>query len=255
MGYLVSDVQYIDNVGKTSFDYEGSGGLNRAYWGNAFRLAKNLSVGVNASFVFGKLSYDKVIHFPDSVYLESFRLDNNTQVQDFLFNFGLQYSAKFKNKMTMTSGLVYNATTNLNAKRDVLSYTFFQGNDQVEYVKDTITYQPGEKGVLKFPSGFGAGIVLHDESQWLVGTEFFWQNWKEYTSYGISDSLDNSLRFSIGGQYKPLSEGIASYWKRMTYRFGFRYDKSYLKLRTNTIKEFGFTFGVALPLKGTVLID
>ncbi|MCX6234633.1 MAG: hypothetical protein NT175_07915 [Bacteroidetes bacterium] len=252
LGYAVSEVKYLNNIGNISYNYEGYGGLNRVYWGHSFRLFRNFSAGINASYLFGKLDYDKVIHFPDSVYMESFRVSNNTRVNDFLFNFGFQYHLKLKKDLSITTGVVYNAATKLNANRDILAVTFFPGNDQVEYIKDTIVYKPGEKGTLNVPYSIGVGSVIQNGTQWLVGAEFFWQNWKKYSSYGHSDSLDNSMRISFGGQYKPFSEGVSKYWERIAYRFGFRFDKTYLKLRSNTISEFGVTFGVGLPLKGTM---
>jgi hypothetical protein len=249
LGYSASDVKNLDNIGRVLYNYQGSGGLNRAYWGNSFTLFKNLSIGVNASFLFGTLNYDKVINFPDSIYIESFRLRNSTQLKDFLFDFGLQYTARMKD-LFLTTGFVYNATTKLNANRDLLGTTFFPGSDQIEYVKDTIVDIPGEKGTINYPYSIGGGIVLQDSSTWMAGAEFYWQNWKDYSSYGLPDSLQNAMRVSIGGQYKPLAEGISKYWQRIYYRFGFRYEKTYLKLRNNQIDEFGISLGVGLPLKG-----
>jgi len=249
LGYSASDVKNLENIGRTSFDYTGSGGLNKAYWGNSLTFFKKFSVGMNASFLFGTLNYDKVVSFPDSIYMTNFRLRNSEQVQDFIFDFGAQYTARIKD-IFLTAGLVYNATTKLNAKRDLLETTFFPGNDQVEYVKDTIVYQPGEKGTITYPFSLGGGIVVQDSSRWMAGAEFFWQNWKDYSSFGLPDSLANTMRFSIGGQYKPLAEGMSKYWQRIYYRVGFHYEQTYLKLRNNQINEFGVSFGVGLPLKG-----
>jgi hypothetical protein len=56
------------------------------------------------------------------------------------------------------------------------------------------------------------------------------------------------MQFSVGGEFTPTSSMIASYWKRVKYRMGFRYNKTYLNLRNNQINEFGISFGVGLPI-------
>ena len=67
---------------------------------------------------------------------------------------------------------------------------------------------------------------------------------------------DNSNRISLGGYYLPKINSISSYWDRITYRAGVRFEKTGLSIDgsgTNTnftaINDFGISFGLGLPLK------
>ncbi len=99
------------------------------------------------------------------------------------------------------------------------------------------------------PSKIGFGIALEKSRKWLVAADFDWQNWKKFKSFDISDSLKNSYKIAIGGHFTPNYTSVSSYWKRVNYRFGFRFSKSYLELRGNNINEIGFSFGMGLPLR------
>jgi hypothetical protein len=172
-------------------------------------------------------------------------------INDIKFNFGLQYTEDFKNNLYLTLGLVYDPQSNLNSKQDLIAVTYFPKFDGTDDIKDTVDLRIDEKGTTIFPTGFGGGIALEKPESWMVSGEFYTQKWEDYKSFGISDSLDNSIRFSVGGYFIPANEGILKYWQKIQYRFGFRYSKSYLNLRDNQINEFGLTFGVGLPLRGT----
>jgi hypothetical protein len=74
-----------------------------------------------------------------------------------------------------------------------------------------------------------------------------WRNWKEYQAFGRSDSLQNSFSFNVGGEYIPKHNSITSYWHRVRYRLGFRYENTYLNINGQPIKEFGISFGLGFP--------
>lgn len=250
LGYLVYDEKNLEDIGPTQYIYEAFGGLNRVYGGAAFTI-KNLSLGVNASYLFGTLNYDKVIDFPDSIYIVSFRLRNDYRIRDFLFDFGIQYDVEIAGKYKLTLGGVYSAQTDLKSFSDVLALTYFPGQNDVDFIKDTVEYIDGEKGTIRFPMKYSAGFIFEDAGHWMVGADYSFQKWEDYRKFGLSDSLNNSMKVSVGGYYLPQPKGIPSYWELIQYRFGFRYHKTYLELRNNQINEFGVTFGVGLPLRNT----
>ena len=64
-----------------------------------------------------------------------------------------------------------------------------------------------------------------------------------------------SSRFSLGGFYLPKLNSISSYWERVTYRAGIRFENTGLLVDgsgNNTsfsqIDDFGISFGLGLPL-------
>ncbi len=166
-GYLIYEVREQEGVGRITNSYEASGGLNRPYIGMAAKPFRNLSVGVNVSFLFGVLDYQQVIDFPDSSYYFSFRVINNRNVQDFLFQAGAQYNISLTPSLQMTLGAVYDIPANLNTKRYLLAETFVPALNNIDYIKDTIVYLPEEKGTLEFPMGAGGGITLRNPDPFL----------------------------------------------------------------------------------------
>lgn len=65
-----------------------------------------------------------------------------------------------------------------------------------------------------------------------------------------------SSRFSLGGFYLPKLNSISSYWERVTYRAGIRFENTGLLVDgsgNNTsfsqIDDFGISFGLGLPLQ------
>jgi len=76
-----------------------------------------------------------------------------------------------------------------------------------------------------------------------------WRNWKEYKSYGRSDSLQNSFSIHLGSEYIPKHNSITSYWHRVRYRLGVRYENTYLEINNQPIKEFGISFGLGFPFR------
>ncbi|MGO1584417.1 MAG: hypothetical protein ACTHXJ_00395, partial [Mesonia sp.] len=67
-----------------------------------------------------------------------------------------------------------------------------------------------------------------------------------------SFQLDNvnytdASSYKLGGYYIPNYNDITSYFQRIVYRAGFRYEETGLNINTEDVDEFGISFGVGLP--------
>ena len=60
VGYNVLSTEESPSAGTILTLYSGSGGINRFFWGNAFNITKDLSVGVNVSYLFGNATRESV---------------------------------------------------------------------------------------------------------------------------------------------------------------------------------------------------
>ena len=250
VGYLIYEDHDQDSIGRITNEYEASGGLNRVHLGLALQPFKNFSVGVNASFLFGDLDYKQIVDFPDSAYIYSLRVINNRFVQDFMFEVGAQYVARLSPSLNLTTGIVYELPASLATKRYLLAETFVPLLNNIDNIYDTIFYFPDQKGTIELPMGFGGGINFEKSNRWMAGVDVYWQKWEDFQSFSLNDSLVNSLRIATGGQFRPSAKTMANYAQRISYRIGFHYNKTYLKLHGTQINEFGLTFGAGLPLKG-----
>jgi hypothetical protein len=251
VGYDIRANEIDENIGNIEYIYDGSGGVNRFYWGNGFKINKNFAIGFNLSYLFGDIEKTRAVNFPDSIYRYSFLIKNSTVVNDIIFDYGLQYSKKFKNNLTLEAGLVFCNSLKVKTKETQYAATYIETSGGGEYIKDTIESYPENSGNIILPSSFGLGVILKNEDRWLVGIDYYWRNWKKYSSFGESDSLDNSMQISVGTQFTPDNSSVSKYWEKINYRLGFKYARSYVELRDEHLRKFGISFGLGIPLKRT----
>lgn len=250
-GYQMLDKQVEENIGSVTRNYQGVGGINRFYLGNSIALNKNFSLGFNLNYLFGTIEKSSATTFPDSAYRMNYKLKTSTRVHDISLDYGLFYKRQGTKGYQLGAGLVFSNGANISASEDRLGYRYFFSNTGVDNVIDTVFNEAMVKGKITIPSFVGGGITFGKTEKWLVGADYQWQMWNKYSYFGVEDSLKNSMRISLGGQYTPSLSTISGYFQRITYRAGFRYSNSFLELRGQQIDEFGISFGMGLPIPRT----
>jgi hypothetical protein len=251
VGYKMIESQTDENAGRVDFLYEGAGGVNQAFIGNSYSLTKNFSLGINLSYLFGTIDKTRADEFPDSAYKLNYKTLNSAKVHDIYLTYGLFYHKQKNNGMQYNAGLAFNTNTKINVDESQLSYLYFKSSTGVDLPRDTILNEAAVAGHALIPTNIGAGFSLGKTDKWLLGADVQWQQWENFSYFGVSDSLKNSLRFSLGGSFNPSSSTVSSYWQRIIFRGGLRYNKSYLELRGERINEFGISIGIGLPLPRT----
>ena len=250
VGYNIATYEQLTEGGNVTRLYQGSGGMNRVYWANGFRIFKNLSIGINASYLFGSMNRDAIVIFPDSVHYANFKVQNYITIGDIYFTYGIQYHKKLKNDLSIVAGVVFSPETKINAKADAIASTFFLGASGTEYPKDTIFNAEGYKGKIVIPLFIGGGLSFGKANKWTAGVDGQWQNWKQFTAFGLTDSLINSFQVGAGAEIIPNFENYNKYFSRINYRIGLFYSRTYLQLRNTNLNEYGISLGFGLPLKG-----
>jgi hypothetical protein len=249
VGYNVLFDDVVTGVGRVNRIYAGSGGINRFLWGNGFKLTKGLSIGINASYLFGSMIRESSSTFPDSAYFMNFREAYYINISGFYFDYGIQYTTKLKKDVKLTAGGIFSSNTYVHAKTDLLATTYFSANG-TEYTKDTIMIEPGIQGSIKIPVMFGLGLAFEKPDKWMAGADFRWQNWKNFEAFGISDSLVNGYTICAGAELVPDINNYSNYLKRVRYRLGLRYNSTYLQLRGQHLREYAVSLGFGLPIRG-----
>lgn len=250
-GYSMLDSRVDANQGNVNFLYEGDGGISQFYFGNSYSLTRNLSVGFNLSYLFGTLNKSSRSEFPDSLLKLNYNILNSAKVHDVCLDYGLFYHKQLASGLQYNAGLVFSTNSNISATENRLGYTYFIGSTGVELIRDTVLNDPEVKGNILLPANAGFGFSLGKTDKWMAGADIQWQQWEKFKYFGVSDSLKNSLRISVGGSYTPSITTVSGYWQRITYRAGLKYSSSYLELRGKNIDEFGISLGVGLPLPRT----
>ncbi|HOW29987.1 MAG TPA: hypothetical protein PLP88_00335 [Bacteroidales bacterium] len=252
VGYTINSNQQVEGFGNTLYEFQGYGGLSQVYLGAGFRPVKDFSAGFNLSYIFGSIDKIRNITFPDSSNILSSRISQQSGVKGFYLDLGFQYHHTFSNGSFFNAGLTYAPKQKLNVLTDKLAYSYSHDySTNLDEIRDTVEYETGSKGTIELPLGIGGGVLFGKGEKWMGGADIKWQQWSSFTYLGKSDSLQNSLTVNAGGQFRPSTSDIASYWKRVTYRAGLRYNQSYLYLNDTRINEFGISFGFGLPMKKT----
>lgn len=250
VGYDIESSQVVSNIGNMVSVYKGYGGINKAYFGSAFSPVKNLSIGVNMSYLFGNIVKERATTFPDSAYYINSMIKSTVRFSKVNFDFGLMYHIDMKEGRFMQFGLTYNPKQSVdgNSEKIAYSYTWDYTND-LEVVKDTASIVTGTNGVVKLPTSMGAGFMIGSNNRWFATADINYQKWSEFRYLGDNPGLKDNLRVSLGGQLRPSSVDMGKYYQRINYRAGFRYERSYLEIKQTRINDFGISFGVGLPMK------
>jgi len=246
VGYEINYSENITDIGNVAYKYTGNGGINQALIGSSLRLHKRLSLGINASYLFGSLNHTKKLSI-DDVNAYSINTTSKTTINDFYFNLGLQYTNAFKTKYKYTVGLIFDNQSNLKSRNSLLT---IKSKGSTAY-NDTLENYVKQKGDIVLPYNIGLGITLINDNKLLIGADFYTQNWSNAKFFGTNDSLANSNYIGFGLEYTPERFHVTKYWKRVSYRIGGHSSDTYLQLHNNQLKDYGFSLGLGLPLRKT----
>jgi hypothetical protein len=254
--YSATGYKMTDYHTDTIFDnyrnvYEGKGGVNQFFIGSSFDITRNLSVGLNVSYLFGTTDRSTATVFPDSLYRFNVKRTNSARVHDLVLNYGLMYHRNLNKGYHLTVGASFFAKSNVNVKADKIAYTYTSSSLGVDNIRDTLLLENNSKEEITLPMGIGAGLSFGRGSKWLVGGDFSYKQWEDFKFFAAPEPLANNMQFAVGGFYNPSVSTVSNYFNRVTYRAGVRYSDGFLELRDQRINEFGISFGVGLPLPRT----
>jgi hypothetical protein len=240
--------------GVSANNFTGEGGLYKFHLGTGYKW-KNLSVGINAAYLFGQLSYSTILAFPDSLNAFGTIRDESRVFGDFVFQGGLQYRLILddEKKYYLDFGLTGDLKTNVSATRELLysRYTLYDENgfqQSTPQVKDTIS-EVNEDGEVVFPPKITGGIIFTEANHIMLGIHYDYAKWSEYTSFGESDFTTDSWRLGFGVQWIPAFESYNQYHKLIAYRAGFSAGKNYLQFDEENLLQYTASFGAGFPIR------
>lgn len=212
--------------------FSGSGGVNQIYLGASFKIIKNLSLGLNAAYLFGNITRS------ESSAAFEYSYQDITYVSNFDFNYGLNYQLNI-NDWKYNLGLIYSRSKNLNTKNTTTITT----------ATETETLK-GRSYKYSIPQNIGAGLGL-SKDYFTAGVDFERSDWKDIEFTNVYFQTRNSNRFSFGTEF-PLPGARKGTSKMLFLRFGGSYRQSYLLVNNTPIDCGTLTLGAGLPLKGSL---
>jgi hypothetical protein len=236
-----ADVNYI---------YAGEGGLNKAYIGYGFGLGSHLRLGANAEYIFGNLLQTRSTELVDQTNAINSRLETKNTVGGLSYSYGAQYNIPLNSKTSVTLGYSGSSSSTINSTRSFVVTQYLKdattGNELS--AMDTLTNTQNAKTQLKLPLLHSFGISIQKYNKWLIGADYRTGKWSDLSIGDANQELQDTYGFSVGGQITPDINSIGSYFNRVDYRLGFTYDKTYVQLNNQDIKQMAITFGFGFPL-------
>tara|TARA_R110001632_G_scaffold2297_10_gene10105 strand:- start:14692 stop:15981 length:1290 start_codon:yes stop_codon:yes gene_type:complete len=257
VGYsLINTITDIDGNPIDITQFSGTGDVNRIYGGFGLKVFKGFSVGLEADFLFGNIQ-NNVLNVREDVALGTKNVEDSN-IRGASIKVGAQYKTNIKGDLNLNVGASFKLSNTLKATGTEDLYSLSLGLSGFEVPRDTI-FSGALQGNLQRPTETVLGIGLGETNKWYAAVNYKFQDALVATGYldntAQSFQYGQSNRISAGGFYIPKVNSISSYWQRVTYRAGVKYEKLGLLVNgtpgSNTftgINDFGISFGLGLPL-------
>ncbi|REG89904.1 hypothetical protein [Winogradskyella sediminis] len=257
VGYKLDD---INDDGVIVNRFSGEGGLNRVFAGVGYQITEKLSVGVDFNYNFGNIQNNalEVEYTPEGDVVQ-YQTDeyNRSDLSGLNLNFGLNYKTMVTDKLELSATTTYAPGSKLNSKNERTFSTVTVDGTTLETTATSSTIDANleaqnlKKTKLTLPGTLALGLGIGQPKSWFVGAEYTYQNASDFSNPVFSNEIstfENSSQIAVGGFYIPDYNAFSGYHKRMVYRAGFNFANTGLVIKDESIKEFGISFGLGLPV-------
>lgn len=255
IGYNYSESKYLtdhfssgSNMTYTN-QYSGDGGLHSVYLGIGWNPLAQLSIGVNAGYMWGNYEQNTTQTFYDAGAATSssngLRSQTTANLSTWKVDVGVQYPIQLTKDHQLTIGATYGIGHAINS---TAHYNRFMANS------DTLSKSVSK--AFDLPHTIAAGAVWTYKEQWRVGVDVSHQRWgnahmaqlinEEFTS--STQNYMNRTGVTVGAEYQP-DRYSPRYLRRVQYRIGASMATPYYKVNGhNGPTEYGLSAGFSLPV-------
>jgi hypothetical protein len=249
VGYrLSSDTRSVNGLFK---QYKGKGGVNKVFVGAGYQITPKFSVGMDFQYLFGILNTQSDVFNQNIMY--GSREVNESTVSGLALNAGLNFKTKFNSKLNFFSSLTYAPEAKLTSinTRNVSLVSALANGSIVAASADTEVNVADTKLIVPSKLTIGAGL---GNRKWFLGGDVAFSGTgnqvNRFENYS-NVSYENGVKIAIGGFFIPKFDSYNSYFQRVTYRGGFKYENTGLVINNTAIKDKSVTLGFGLPISGT----
>jgi hypothetical protein len=219
----------------TPIQFQGTGGINQFYFGNAYDIFKNLSVGATVSFYLGSIKKSEAVS-PTAV-TNQFEVDKILTARGANFDVGLQYTLPIKK-----TKIIFGATWDKGA--------CLSGTQQTAIVNPVTfdTLRKTDKLTLnsRLPGTIGGGIGVK-RGRSTIAVDVHWMNWKN-AEFDEQENYRNTFKYSVGYEYRGDFTSF-KYLKTISFRGGVWAQDYPIPVQSTYLSTWGYTLGIALPIQ------
>ena len=249
VGYDYMTTSRDAETGTLTQSYTGSGGLHQLFLGMGWRILKPLSIGVNASYLWG--SIDRSATPSASAASNTLTKKYTTSINSYKLDFGVQWQQKIGKTDHLTLGAVVGLGHNL--KNDAEMIISNLNSSSSSTYADTTTIADA----MALPMSFGVGVAYKKNGNLTVAADFALEKWgsTDFPStvsgpgyQKVGGLLKDRTKVNVGADWLPNPEGH-KYWEYVHYRIGAGYATPYYKINgQDGPKEFSVSAGVGIPI-------
>jgi len=228
--------------------FTGSGGLNKVFLSTGVNILKGLNAGVELNYNFGNIR-NKSLLSRENVQFDT-REISSSNLSSFSVSLGLAYKTMISENLALSGSVVATPSFSLTSKSSIELATVLRGNNGQEAVIEEQEIEIGE-GTIELPASLKVGAGIGKPKKWFLGGEYTYSDSGDFTeALFLRDGVayTSSSKAGFGGFYIPKYNSLTSYFSRVVYRAGVRYEQTGLTINDQSIDEFGISFGIGLPV-------
>lgn len=239
-----------------SNNLQGDGGISEAYLNFGYLLAKNLSIGVHGSYLFGSSirSNQLIVFDPQGVEVgRPSEYYERVTVSDVAVKFGAHYFFKISEKSNLHLGAIYQNFGDVNGT----AFAKLAAIGQASSLKtDGDLIANNQRGSLFLPNRYGFGMSYEKINKFVVGLEGQYQDFSNFRNFfGDPLSLQAAQKVGLGFQYVPDFMDSDNLLNRVTYRMGLEWMQTPYFINQTTINDIGISFGTSVPVNQLSLLN
>lgn len=246
VGYSIDTRKLIEgSTAYSDINIKGSGGINQLYWGNAYKLTKNLSLGMNVSYLFGSITQTEKT--TNDYFSGNMTVERDSRLRNIYFDFGAQYAFKVNENWGTTIGAVYGNKTRLSATDQITI---------LDFNSDTLSSTENKVKNFYIPQFYGIGASVKFKKNLVINADYRQSNWSGLNKSGSGVQLGNSNNMAVGIEFVPSYRPSATYYQVLRYRLGGYKENSYMRINGQQLTDYGITAGIGFPImKGKTFIN
>ena len=252
VGYRLQSVIEGDDINNVVNRNEGFGGLNQTFLSIGFKVFEFLNFGVSANYNFGKITNESSRQEQNIDFGTFFT--KTSSLAGFNYRFATQLKIQLTSKVRLDAMAYYVPNNSLTATNESVYFTrSVTTQDLGDFENVDLAAINLDETTISLGNQYSYGLGITKDKKWFVGGQYSRRNSADYVNNFISlDNITyaNGSRLSFGGFYLPDYSSITSYWKRIVYRAGVRFEDTGVLFNNQPLKETGISFGVSLPMAG-----
>ena len=252
VGYRLQSVIEGDDINNVVNRNEGFGGLNQTFLSIGFKVFEFLNFGVSANYNFGRITNESSRQEQNIDFGTFFT--KTSSLAGFNYRFATQLKIPLTSKVRLDAMAYYVPNNSLTATNESVYFTrSVTTQDLGDFENVNLAAINLDETTISLGNQYSFGLGITKDKKWFVGGQYSRRNSADYVNNFISlDNITyaNGSRLSFGGFYLPDYSSITSYWKRIVYRAGVRFEDTGVLFNNQPLKETGISFGVSLPMAG-----